>query len=680
MVQITLPDGSRREYDRPISVAEVAADIGERLAKDALGARIDGELSDLSTVISTNAEVTIITSKPRDEAGQQDALYLLRHSAAHVMAEAIQCVVPEALLVYGPPVEDGFYYDIRFPDSRPLSATDFDAIQEEMAKIVAEDRPFTRYEMPAEEGLAKLRDEGSKYKLDNAERAIGAGSSALSWYATGTPNENWEDLCMGPHVPSTGRIGAFKLMSIAASYWHGDASSDSLTRVYGTAFGTPKDLRRHLNMLEEAKKRDHRLLGKKLGLFTIDEKVGQGLALWRPNGAIVRRELEEFIRAELIKQGYSAVYTPHIGKLDLYRTSGHFPYYSASQYPPIIDSDQLTAMAGANKSCADLANALETGEIDGYLLKPMNCPHHIRIFDAEPSSYRDLPIRLAEFGTVYRYEQSGELNGLTRVRGMTQDDAHIFCTEEQLADELVGCLELVKLILGTLEINDYRVRVGLRDPDDTKFTGDPEAWDKAEAACRAAAETLGKPYTQEPGEAAFYGPKIDFVVRDAVGREWQLGTIQVDYVLPERFDLSYIGPDNKPHRPVMVHRAPFGTMERFVGVLIEHFSGAFPTWLSPEQARVLPISEKFVGYADSVHAALKARGVRVSVDARDERISAKIKVGADERVPYLLVVGGKDEEGRTVSVRKRGKGDIGAVDLDQFVEQISEEIATRAIT
>jgi threonyl-tRNA synthetase len=681
MPRITLPDGSVREYDGPVTPAQVAADIGPGLAKAAVGARINGELSDLSTPITEDAALGIVTSKPRDEQGRADLLYLMRHSAAHVMAEAIQRIVPEALLVYGPPVEGGFYYDIAFPEDRPLREGDFERIEAEMAKIIAEDRPFTRYEMPVSEGIEKLRTEGSKYKLDNAQRAVEAGSQELSWYATGEPRKDWEDLCRGPHVPSTGRIGAIKVMSLASSYWHGDENSDRLTRVYGTAFPTQKELDQHLEHLEEARKRDHRVLGKKLGLFHIDDMVGQGLVLWTPKGSIMRQALQDFISAELRRQGYSQVFTPHIGKLDLYRTSGHFPYYEDSQYPPIVEREAMELLADEGCTCAELSNKVREGEVEGFMLKPMNCPMHARLFRSEPHSYRDLPVRLSEFGTVYRWEQSGELSGMTRVRGFTQDDAHLFCTEEQVGTEIAGCLELVKIIFRTLGMEDYRVRIGLRDPDSSKYTGDPAKWDKAETALREAAHTLGVPFREEPGEAAFYGPKIDFVVKDVIGREWQLGTVQVDYNLPERFDLSYIGPDNQPHRPVMIHRAPFGSMERFCGVLIEHFEGAFPVWLAPEMARVLPISEKSLDYAKEVHGELVSRGLRAGLDVSDERVQAKIKVAADEKIPYLLVVGPRDAEARAVSVRARGiQKDLGTMPLAELAEALREEAETRGAT
>ncbi|MEX0654552.1 MAG: threonine--tRNA ligase [Phycisphaeraceae bacterium] len=698
-MKIILPDGSEKPYDGPTTAREVAGSIGAGLAKAAIGAKVDGTLVDLDRPVTHDAKLEIVTaprqdkqgrSKFRDDQHARDALYLLRHSTAHVMAEAIQRLWPDAQLAYGPPLETGFYYDIAL--GTPISADDFPKIEAEMKKIVAEDRPFTRYELPPSVGMAKLNEEGNKYKLDNAERAIEAGSPCLSWYVTGEAHgvtpwasnpsavavDQWEDLCMGPHVPRTGVIGAFKVTSIAQSHWHGDVTSDKFQRVYGTAFFSEADLEAHLEQLEQAKQRDHRVLGQRLGLFTVDETVGQGLILWKPKGAIVRDELQKFIGEHLRRQGYSQVFTPHIGKLELFKTSGHFPYYQDSQYPPMIHHEHLRHLADEGCTCAQLSASMREGDIEGYLLKPMNCPFHIKIFDSEPHSYRDLPIRLAEFGTVYRWEQSGEIGGMTRVRGFTQDDAHLFVTEDQLDAEVAGCLELVKIVFATLGMDDYRVRVGLRDPDGTKYVGEPAQWDKAEAACKRAAEGLGAPFTTEPGEAAFYGPKIDFVVRDVIGREWQLGTVQVDYQLPNRFDLTYVGADNKPHRPVMIHRAPFGSMERFVGVLIEHFNGAFPTWLAPEQARVLAVSEKFADYAQQVTDELKAAGVRVTLDESNDRLNAKIKVAQDAKVPYMLVVGGKDQEAGTVSVRHRSEGDLGAMGRGAFVERIMLEIRDRS--
>jgi len=679
MPTITLPDGSQRTFDTSMTTLDLAADIGPGLAKAALGARVDGVLVGMDHLIESDAEVAIITPPRGKDPGSDDALWLIRHSAAHVMAEAVQMVYPEAMLVYGPPVENGFYYDIALPDGVSISSDDFERIEAHMDEIIKADRPFTRSDLGVEPGMERLEREGSKYKIDNARRAIDGGTDTLSWYATGQPGESWDDLCGGPHVPSTGRIGAAKVMSVAASYWHGDTNSDHLTRLYGTAFPDRKRLAAHLEQLEEARKRDHRVIGRTLGLFKIDEMVGQGLVLWTPAGATVRQELQDFISTQLARQGYQQVFTPHIGKLDLFRTSGHYPYYRDSQYPPIVDPDAMKALVNEGCTCGDLSNRLREGDVDGYLLKPMNCPMHIRIYASEPRSYRDLPVRLAEFGTVYRYEQSGELGGMLRVRGFTQDDAHIFCTESQLQDELNGCLELVQIIFSTLGIESFDIRVGLREPDSTKYVGESANWDRAEAACKAAADTLGTPWKAEPGEAAFYGPKIDFIVKDAIGRSWQLGTVQVDYNLPERFDLAYVGSDNAAHRPVMIHRAPFGSMERFIGFLIEHFGGAFPAWLAPEQVRVLPVSEKSAEYATKVHAALRESGRRATLDDSNERLQARIRVAAERRIPYLLIVGPRDAEAGTVSVRARGiERDLGAAPLGDFVEALHTEVTERS--
>ena len=706
MPVITLPDGKQLSFDGPVTGRQVAEKIGPRLAKDALGVKVDGVVRDMAAPITGDAKVSIITYKQRNGSVDDDGLLMVRHSAAHIMAEAILKVVPGAQLVYGPPLPTGFYYDIKFPDNRPLKEGDFAVIETEMQAIVAEDRPFTRYEQAKTDCFARLSAEGNKYKVDNATRAIAADANApLTFYATGAPGKNFEDLCRGPHVPSTGRIGAIKVTSLASSYWHGDENSDRLTRVYGTAFATQPELEEYLKQKDEAGKRDHRVIGEKLRLFHIDKDVGQGLILWTPAGSIVRKELQNFIGNELRKQGYTEVFTPHIGSLELYKTSGHFPFYKESQFAPILERNALDELAKSGCSCAEMMHRVEgvsarlaaginerTGAqtitpdrvlpddqlIEGFMLKPMNCPHHAKIFASSPHSYRDMPARLAEFGTVYRWEQSGELNGMTRVRGFTQDDAHLFCTEDQIPSEIQGCLSLVKVIFTVLGMKDYRVRVGLRDPNADKYTGTKENWDKAEAACLSAAASLGVPFTQEPGEAAFYGPKIDFVVKDVIGREWQLGTVQVDYNMAIRFDLTYTGPDNKPHRPVVIHRAPFGSMERFCGVLIEHFAGAFPTWLNPEQVRVLPISEKTNDYAAKVEAALKAAGVRVTTDYGNDRIQGKIKVAAEMKIPYLLIVGPRDAESGAVSVRIRGQEkDAGSMPLDAFVSAIAVEIAER---
>ncbi len=605
----------------------------------------------------------------------------LRHSCAHILATAIAKLWPDAQFAGGPPVENGFYYDVDL--SHRITPDDFEKIEAEMLAIVKENQVFERIEVSREDALV-LATSGRLAAL--AERTVPSQfkidllgdipqGEAISIYKNG---DFW-DLCAGPHVPRTGNCKAFKIMNVASAFYKGDASNPQLQRVYGTAFKNKQELTEHLERLEEAKLRDHRKLGKELDLFHIDEAVGQGLILWKPNGAVIRQELQNFISIHLERQGYSQVFTPHIGKLGLYRTSGHFPYYAESQFPPVVERESLKALADEGCGCGELSNRLESGEIDGFLLKPMNCPHHIKIFQSNHHSYRDLPVRLAEFGTVYRWEQSGELGGMTRVRCFTQDDAHLFCTEDQVRDEIIGCLELVKIVLGTLGMNDYRVRVGLRDPDSTKYVGDPEKWDRAESALREAAATLGTEFTEEPGEAAFYGPKIDFVVKDVIGREWQLGTVQVDYNLPERFGLEYIGADNAPHRPVMIHRAPFGSMERFVGVLIEHFAGKFPTWLSPEQVRIIPISEKFIESAAAVYESLREAGIRVKVDRSNEKVGAKIRLAQLARIPYMLIIGAKEQESDQVSVRHRDRGDEGALGVDIFKEKIVAEIRSRSL-
>jgi len=698
-IQVTLPDGTQKSFDDPHTTShDVAASIGEGLAKAAIGARVNGELYDVNRPLPGDCELALVTaprqdkkgrSKWRDEQHEKDALYLLRHSTAHVMAEAIERLYPDVQLAYGPPLDTGFYYDMKL--DTPIREGDFEKIEAEMAKIVEENRAFTRYELSPQEGTKKLTKENNKYKLDNAAKAVEQGADSLSWYVTGElkPGDGhpsalpgqWEDLCQGPHVDNTSRIapGSFKIMTVAASNWKGDVTLDRFQRVYGTAFFSPADLDAHLDNLEQAKARDHRVIGRQLGLFEIDEMVGQGLVLWKPKGAVVRDQLQKFISEHLERQGYSQVFTPHIGKLDLYRTSGHFPYYADSQYPPLVERDMIKKLADEGCSCGDLSAAMNNGDIEGYMLKPMNCPHHIRIYASDKHSYRDLPVRLAEFGTVYRWEQSGELGGMTRVRGFTQDDAHLFVTPDQLAEEVLGCIELVKIVFKTLGMDDYRVRVGLRDPDSDKFVGSTEDWDRAEAACRLAAQSLEVPFSEEPGEAAFYGPKIDFVVKDVIGREWQLGTVQVDYQLPQRFELEYVTADNTTARPIMIHRAPFGSMERFIGCLIEHFNGAFPLWLSPEQVRVLPISDKFNDYGQQVLEALKSANFRGTIDTSSNRVNGKIKAAQEAKVPYMLVVGGKDQEAGTVSVRHRTEGDRGAIPREEFVQNIVKERDERSL-
>jgi threonyl-tRNA synthetase len=623
----------------------------------------------------------------------------LRHSCSHVLATAVLRLFPEAKLDIGPPTDTGFYYD--FDLDHKFTTDDLARIEAEMKKVAEENQPFLRREVSRAEAEDIIRQRGQeRYKMGRLAD-IPEGEK-ISFYQNG----EFMDLCAGTHVRYSSKLKAFKLLSIAGAYHRGDERNKQLQRIYGTAFASKDELANYLTQLEQARLRDHRKLGRELKLFHIDEDVGQGLILWTPNGATIRQELQTFISEELRKQGYSQVFTPHIGKLELYKTSGHFPYYKDSQFSPVVENESLARAIAENCPCGEVFARLEavsgqmrdqinarTGResitadrvrpddqlLSGFMLKPMNCPHHIKIFASQPHSYRDLPVRLAEFGTVYRWEQSGELNGMTRVRGFTQDDAHLFCTEEQVAQEVLGCLSLVKIVLTTLGMQDYRVRVGLRDPDSNKYTGNAENWDKAENACREAAKTLGVPFTEEPGEAAFYGPKIDFVIKDVIGREWQLGTVQVDYNLPIRFDLSYIGPDNQPHRPVMIHRAPFGSMERFCGVLIEHFAGDFPLWLAPEQVRLVPISEKTLEHSRALLARLKAEGLRATLDEHSDKLGAKIRRAEIDKVPYTLVIGQKEAEANSVSVRSRARGDEGVLTSDACVARLKAEVASRAL-
>ncbi len=623
----------------------------------------------------------------------------LRHSCSHVLATALLRIFPDVKLDIGPPTDTGFYYDVDL--EHKLTTEDLAKLEAEMKKIADENQPFLRKEVSRDEALEIIRKIGQeRYKLGRL--ADIPADEKISFYQNG----EFIDLCAGTHVRYTSKLKAFKLLSIAGAYHRGDEKNKQLQRIYGTAFPSKEELASYLTQLEQAKLRDHRKLGRDLKLFHIDEDVGQGLILWTPNGAIIRQELQTFISEELRKQGYSQVFTPHIGKLELYKTSGHFPYYKESQFSPLIENESLAKVLQENCPCGEVFARLEavsanlrdqinarTGKetitpervrpdeqlLDGFMLKPMNCPHHIKIFAAQPPSYRALPVRLAEFGTVYRWEQSGELNGMTRVRGFTQDDAHLFCTEEQVAPEVLGCLSLVKIVLSTLGMADYRVRVGLRDPDSNKYTGETANWDKAENACREAAKTLGVPFTEEPGEAAFYGPKIDFVIKDVIGREWQLGTVQVDYNLPIRFDLSYIGADNQAHRPVMIHRAPFGSMERFCGVLIEHFAGDFPAWLAPEQVRLVPISDKVNDYGRNLLARLRTEGLRATLDEHSDKLGAKIRRAELDKVPYTLVIGQKEAEANSVSVRSRARGDEGVMTVDAYVAKLQAEVATRAL-
>lgn len=619
--------------------------------------------------------------KTLEERHQMTDFERLNHSAAHVLATAILRIWPEAQLAAGPPVDAGFYYDLEM--SHRITPEDFPKIEAEIKKEIKANNRFEKLVVDRDEALEMAksgrlsalaeRENTSQFKVDLLEK-IPEGEE-ISIFKNG---DFW-DLCAGPHVGRTGNCKAIKVMSVASAYY-GENNEISLQRVYGVCFKNKTLLEEHLEKLEEAKKRDHRKLGKELNLFHIDEAVGQGLILWKPKGALIRRSLQDFITKELDAQGYSQVFTPHIGKLDLYRTSGHFPYYEDSQYAPIPEREALNKLADEGSKCSDLTNGLTLGDIEGYMLKPMNCPHHIKIYASEHRSYRDLPVRLAEFGTVYRWEKSGELGGMTRVRGFTQDDAHLFVTPEQLQQEIDGCLDLVKKVLNTLGMDNYRVRISLRDPDSDKYVGDSADWDMAESAIREAVGRMGVEFTEEEGEAAFYGPKIDFVVKDVIGRDWQLGTVQVDFQLPKRFELEYIGSDNKPHQPVMIHRAPFGSLERFTGLLIEHFEGKFPVWLAPEQVRVLTISDKFDDYAQEISQKLAQNGVRVKLDTGSDKIGAKIRLARLDRVPYFLVIGAKEQEEKTVSVRHRDLQDLGVFDLERVVEQITEERDSQLIS
>jgi len=657
MLAVILPDGSRKQFDRPVSAYDVAAEIGPGLAKAAILAEVDGQPVDLHSPLPASGEVRLRLVTKRDA----DALAVMRHSAAHVMAQAVMRLYEGVQLAFGPTTATGFYYDFALP--QPISEEDFPKIEAEMQKIVAADERFERLDVSRAEALKLCQELGQEFKIEHVETGL-ADETHLSFYRQG----EFIDLCRGRHIPSTGHIGkAFKLLSVAGAYWKGDASRQQLQRLYATAFFDKKELEAHLTQLEEAKRRDHRVLGKQLELFTINQIVGSGLILWLPKGAIIRQTLEDYLKVELRRRGYQPVYTPNIGRIELYQISGHFPYYSDSQFPPIDLSEREN---------------LPAGEGDRYLLKPMNCPHHIMIYKAKPRSYRDLPVRLAEFGTVYRFEQSGELSGMTRVRGFTQDDAHIFCTEEQVADEFRGCIEMTQSVLASLGMDRYRVRLGFRDPNGDKYVGGKEIWDRAEASLKAVCESMNLPdMSIEEGEAAFYGPKADFVVTDCIGREWQLGTVQLDYNLPstERFALEYIGADNQSHRPVMIHRAPLGSMERFVGVLIEHFAGAFPLWLAPEQVRVLTVSEKSEAYGREVEERLKQAGLRAAGDFRGIKLNAKIREAQVELIPYMFVVGEKDRDAGSVAVRDRLEGDLGQMPLAGAIAKLEAEIAAKTV-
>ena len=660
LINVTLPDGTVNEYAAGITCLEVLTDaIGRK--NGCVAALVDGKERDMAFSIEESCSIEGI--KVESDAG----MYILKHSTAHLLAQAVVELYPNAKPTIGPPVDRGFYYDFAM---EPITESDLKPIQKKMQELARRNLTIERIELDDKELQEHFQDNPYKIEIINDKIGEGLGSTI---YKQG----DWYDLCLGPHVPNTAKLMFCKLTSVSSAYWRGDQDREQLVRIYGIVEPTKDALKETVRKMEEAKKRDHRKLGRDLQLFHIDEEVGQGLILWTPRGAIIRQELQNFIGAHLQRQGYSQVFTPHIGKLDLYRTSGHFPYYQDSQYPPLVEKDLMKKLSDEGCSCSELSNLMKSGEIDGYMLKPMNCPHHVKIYSSQARSYRDLPLRLAEFGTVYRWEQSGEISGMTRVRGFTQDDAHLFVTEDQIAQEVLGCIELVQIIFDILGMSDYRVRVGLRDPDSTKYVGDPKRWDKAEDACRNAAKSLGVEWSEEEGEAAFYGPKIDFVVKDVIGREWQLGTVQVDYNLPERFELNYKGSDGQLHRPVMIHRAPFGSMERFCGVLIEHFAGRFPTWLSPTQCHILTISEKHTQYAQIVADALKEHGVRVEIDDGDDTIGKKIRTHRKLHPAYMVILGDGEAENNTVSLRARSGEQIADLSLDDFITNLCEEISQK---
>lgn len=640
MIKITLPDGSTREFEKGVNGLQIAENISPRLAKEVLAISINKELSDLTRPIYEDAK--IVLHKFEDEEGK----HAFWHTSAHVLAEAIESLFPGTKFGIGPAIENGFYYDIELPDGQALSENDFPAIDKKMRELCQQNNPVVRREVSKAEALSTFEKKGDNYKTELISELE---DGTISFYEQG----NFTDLCRGPHLPSTGYIKAIQVLSLAGAYWRGDETRKQLTRVYAISFPKQKMLEEYLTMLEEAKKRDHRKIGRELELFHFSQKVGMGMALWLPKGTILRDRLESWLTEELKKRNYEMVKTPHIGHIDLYKTSGHYDKYGKDSFQPI----QTPA------------------EGEAFMLKPMNCPHHVEIFKARQYSYRDLPYRMAEFGTVYRYEQHGELHGLTRVRSFTQDDAHIFCRPDQVKDEFKKIIELVMYVFKSLDFNEYKAQISLRDPDDkTKYIGSDENWEKAEQAIQEAAQEMGLKPTVELGEAAFYGPKLDFMVKDALGRTWQLGTIQVDYNLPERFELEYKGSDNEMHRPIMIHRAIFGSMERFVAVLIEHTAGKFPLWLTPQQVVILPISEKFNNYSQKVLDLLKNYDIRGGIDDRNEKIGRKIRDNELNRIPYLLIVGEKEVENNTISVRKQGQGDLGVMGIEEFVELINKEI------
>ena len=638
MINITLPDGSIRQYESGITPMGIAMSISEGLARNVLSAMVNGEQVETTTTITADATVQLLTWN--DDLGKK----AFWHSSAHLLAQAIMEFYPNAKLTIGPAIENGFYYDVDFGDE-VFSEKDFEKVEKKMLENAQKKTEFKLYPVSKSDALKEYAN--NEYKTELIENLNDGEITFCS-------HDNFTDLCRGGHIPNTGIVKAVKILNAAGAYWRGDENNKQLVRVYGISFPKQKDLTDYLNLLEEAKKRDHRKLGKELGFFTFSEKVGQGLPLWLPKGAALRRKLENFLMKAQQKAGYEMVITPHIGSKDLYVTSGHYAKYGQDSFQPIHTPH----------------------EGEEFLLKPMNCPHHCEIYKSSQWSYRDLPIRYAEFGTVYRYEQSGELHGLTRVRGFTQDDAHLFCTPDQLLEEFKNVIDLVLYVFNSLGFEDFVTQVSLRDPDNRdKYIGSDENWEKAESAIIQAAAEKGLKTVVEYGEAAFYGPKLDFMVKDALGRKWQLGTIQVDYNLPERFELSYIGPDNQAHTPVMIHRAPFGSMERFIAILLEHTGGNFPLWLSPETFIVLPISEKYQEYGEKVSKFLENSDIRGLIDNRNEKTGKKIRDAELKKIPYMLIVGEKEAENGTVSVRKHGEGDLGEMSMEEFKDRMAKETA-----
>jgi threonyl-tRNA synthetase len=631
-INITLPDGSVKVYEQGVTGLQIALSISEGLARNVLAAKVNGEVWDSSRAIMQDASVQLLTWN--DLEGKNT----FWHSSAHVMAEALESLYPGIKFGIGPALETGFYYDVDFGD-HTLDGSELEKIESKIMELTKSKSEFVRKDVSKIDAIAYFQEKGDEYKLDLLE---GLEDGTITFYEQG----NFTDLCRGPHIPNTGFIKAVKLTNIAGAYWRGDEKRKMLTRIYGVTFPKAKELQDYLTMLEEAKKRDHRKLGRELELFMFSEKVGMGLPMWLPKGTLLRERLVNFMKKAQDKSGYQQVTTPHIGHKVLYETSGHYEKYGKDSFQPIATPH----------------------EGEEFLLKPMNCPHHCEIYKYKPRSYKDLPIRYAEFGTVYRYEQSGELHGLTRVRGFTQDDAHIFCRPDQVKEEFIKVIDLVLHVFKALGFENYTAQISLRDPEKAeKYIGSDEAWEKAESAIIEASAEKGLETVTVLGEAAFYGPKLDFMVKDALGRKWQLGTIQVDYQLPERFQLEYIGSDNQKHRPVMIHRAPFGSLERFVAVLIEHCAGNFPLWLAPEQINILPISEKYIGYAEEIKAILEESGITGSIDNRDEKIGRKIRDSEVKKVPFMLIVGEKEQEENKLSVRKHGEGDLGNFSPEDFI-------------